>query len=382
MSRKILFVDDDSNLLAAMKRRLRKLFEIEVAVGPEMGLEMIRQQGPFAVVIADMRMPNMDGIEFLRHVKQQSPDTVRMMLTGNADLQTAINAVNEGNIFRFLTKPCAETVLSNAINAGLEQYSLIVAEQELLEKTLMGSIKVLSDVLSLINPVAFSQAARIRNYVRHIIAEINPPNSWQFEVAALLSQVGCVTLPFEILDKVYNQKPLTDDEERMFAAHPATGQRLLGNIPRLESIAQMIAAQQRPYRIFPPHERMNAEAQTIALGAQMLKVALGFDQQLISGLPPQQALFDLRNQPEEYNPELVNTLESFRLTREGHVLRLVRIKELNTHMVADQDIRARNGVLLLARGQEITFPVIQRLRNFYRHTEIVEPVQVLVTREG
>ena len=74
--------------------------------------------GPFAVVVADMRMPGMDGVEFLQHVKEMSPDTVRIMLTGNADMQTAIDAVNKGNIFRFLTKPCPYETMTVAVNAG------------------------------------------------------------------------------------------------------------------------------------------------------------------------------------------------------------------------------------------------------------------------
>ena len=105
MSNKILIVDDDPNLLAAVQRQLRKLYAIETAIGPEEGLKAISEQGPFAVIVSDYRMPVMDGIQFLSRVRQLAPDSVRMMLTGNADLQTAVDAVNEGSIFRLLTKP-------------------------------------------------------------------------------------------------------------------------------------------------------------------------------------------------------------------------------------------------------------------------------------
>lgn len=124
MSEKILFVDDDSNILEAYKRQMRKRFTIETALGGEEGLAVIARNGPFAVVVADMRMPRMDGIEFLMKVKTIAPHTVRMMLTGNADQQTANDAVEKGQVFHYLTKPCNPDVLTKAIDAGLSLYQL------------------------------------------------------------------------------------------------------------------------------------------------------------------------------------------------------------------------------------------------------------------
>src|ERR1022692_2024409 len=112
MSEKILFVDDDPNLLASCERSLRRHFQIETAEGGEAGLAKLASRGPYAVVVADRQMPRMDGIEFLGAVRKRAPDTVRIMLTGNADLEGAIRVVNEGNIFRFLTKPCPPDLLT------------------------------------------------------------------------------------------------------------------------------------------------------------------------------------------------------------------------------------------------------------------------------
>lgn len=112
MSYKILCVDDDSNILQGYKRALRRDFDIFIAEGGLEALSIIEKEGPFAVVVSDMRMPVMDGVQFLSRVRDIAPETVRMMLTGNADQQTAIIAVNEGNIFRFLTKPCPPDVLA------------------------------------------------------------------------------------------------------------------------------------------------------------------------------------------------------------------------------------------------------------------------------
>jgi serine phosphatase RsbU (regulator of sigma subunit) len=132
---KILFVDDDANLLASFRRQLRKQFQIETAIGGSEGLDLVEQNGPYSVIVSDFRMPHMDGIEFLTRVREIEPDTVRIMLTGNADMQAAIQAVNEGNIFRFLTKPCSADVLGESLNTGIEQYQQVTREREYNEKS-------------------------------------------------------------------------------------------------------------------------------------------------------------------------------------------------------------------------------------------------------
>ncbi len=382
MNEKILFVDDDSNLLAGIKRRLRKKFDVAVAVGPEFGLEVINSAGPFAVIVADMRMPGMNGIEFLTEVRANNSDTVRMMLTGNADLQTAIDAVNEGNIFRFLTKPCPQEVMVNALNAGLEQYRLITSERELLEKTLMGSLKMLSEILSLVNPLAFSRATRVRRYVQHIgVRRQSPGNWWQFEVAALLSQIGCVTLTADLLDKVYAMAQLTEEEQKIFESHPTIAHNLLSKIPRLESIALMVANQQKPVYQYPTLKALTDEDREVIFGGQLLKVVLDFDHMVINGLSKQDSLTRLRQHPEIYNADLVAALSSFHMDEVGEIVKMLRVKDLKTGMIADSDIRAQNGLLLVPKGQEITYPVLERLRNFARQIGIVEPVRVIVHQE-
>ncbi len=136
---KILFVDDDQHLLEAVARRLRKQFEIETQLGPEAGLAAIERSPDYAVIFSDMRMPGMDGVQFLARAKELQPDSIRIMLTGYPDVQTAIDAVNHGNIFRFLTKPCAPEVLVGAIEGALEQRRLLRTRVELLETRLRNT---------------------------------------------------------------------------------------------------------------------------------------------------------------------------------------------------------------------------------------------------
>lgn len=131
---KILFVDDEQNILDSFKRNLRKLYTIDTAISGKAGLEILQENAPYAVVVSDMRMPEMDGIEFLTQVKNISPDTVRIMLTGNADMETAIDAVNQGNVYRFLVKPCAPEKLNEVLADALKKYREVVDLKESNEK--------------------------------------------------------------------------------------------------------------------------------------------------------------------------------------------------------------------------------------------------------
>lgn len=247
MPAKILFVDDDLNILDGFRRQFRKILAMQTAPGGLEGLEILAREGPFSVIVSDLRMPRMDGIQFLSRARETAPESVRMLLTGYADLETAIDAVNQGNIFRFLTKPCKSEVLLKAISDGVRQYDLVTAERELLEKTLRGSLKVLSEILQLVNPVAFGRASRITHYARRIGKIMPVDNLWQLETAASLSQIGCVILPEDALKKIYHGQELTEEESQLFSMHPFITSDLLANIPRMQIISEIIAFQEKNF---------------------------------------------------------------------------------------------------------------------------------------
>jgi len=133
---RVLFVDDEPHVLDSLEDALRRTFAVSTAVGGAAGLAALQDDGPFAVVVSDYQMPGMNGAEFLAKARIVAPATVRMLLTGQASVQGAIAAVNDGNIFRFLTKPCPPPDLIRAIEHALEQARLITADRDLLERKL------------------------------------------------------------------------------------------------------------------------------------------------------------------------------------------------------------------------------------------------------
>jgi DNA-binding NtrC family response regulator len=132
---RVLCVDDEPNVLAAIERNLFGEFEVVVAKSGEAGLDAVRWGEKFAVIVSDMRMPGMDGATFLAKAREISPDSVRILLTGQADVQSSIAAINKGAIFRYLCKPCPKDELIATLNDAVRQYRLIRAEKELLATT-------------------------------------------------------------------------------------------------------------------------------------------------------------------------------------------------------------------------------------------------------
>ena len=308
MNKKILFVDDEPAVLEGFKRILHKDL-IDTATSGEEAIALATRNGPYAVVVSDMRMPGMDGVQLLSRLREISPDTVRVILTGYADMQSAIDAVNEGRIFRFLTKPCEARVLKLALNACLMQYRLVTAEQELLENTLMGTIKVLTDVLSLANPAAFGRSKRIAQYVKHMVNVLHLQAPWKYEAAAMLSQLGCVALESEIIEAAYGGKKLLPEEQKRFDAHPALARDLLNNVPRLEGVAWIIG--QQCLGATPPENHLSKE---IRIGAAILRVAVAYDDLRVQGKSEVEALAELRHR-QHLDQRSVEALASFRPCR-------------------------------------------------------------------
>ena len=372
MVEKILFVDDEPAVLQGYQRLLRNEFKVITAVGAPVGLLHIQREGPFAVVVSDKKMPGMDGIEFLLKVRSAAPDTVRIMLTGQTDLQTAMDAVNEGCIFRFLTKPCDKETLSKTLADALAQYRLVCTEKQLLEETVRGSIYVLTEVLNVVSPAAFSRAARIRRYVQHVVTSLSLENGWKYEVAAMMSQLGCITLDPDTIEAAYSGSELSPEGRARYMNHPKVAEELLKNVPRLEAIAWMIAHQNQPLPV--TWNGSDREMADMRLGAQILRAALTFDLLLRKGHSRTEVAHYLTQKG--VDTKIIMAMVELEPEAACRGTRTVPIATLPLGMVLEEEIRNQEGVLMVAKGQEITSPVLIRLKNLAAQGEIAEEVVV------
>ena len=373
MTERILLVDDEPNVLQSMQRQLRKRFRIITAQSGDEALTALKDKGPFAVIVSDMRMPGMDGIQLLCRVKDSFPDTVRIMLTGNADQETASEAVNAGQIFRFLTKPCSTAVLATSLSLAVRQHNLLTAEKELLSKTVKGSITVMAELLSLANATAFSSGYRIKPMVKHIAKDLELPSLWQYEVAALMSQIGCITLPGDVLHKLHAGIPLSEEEQQMYENHPKVGSKLIRKIPRLEKVAAMIEYQLHPYEGSEKEKPLEEE---VYLGAELLKASIDYDLLRQQDHAHKQAVKQMRKKTGTYNPEILHLLEKHKPPEVHSTVKNLSFKDVLPGMIAVEDVFAKYCAMLIPKGQEITWPVIQSLTNFEKQIGIVEPIRV------
>lgn len=372
MNHRILFVDDEPNILSAIKRLMRGKYDVATAASAEEAHGMLDDAEPYAVVVSDLRMPGTDGIEFLEQVRTICPESVRVMLTGQADLQAAMEAINCSQIFRFITKPVAPDSLREALDAAAEQHRLIVAERELLEQTLTGSVRALTDVLELVNPVAFGRSTSIRAHVTHAARALGAESLWEYELAAMLSHVGCVALPAELVERVLAGQEVDEAEASMFRSHPRVAEGLLEGIPRLETVAKIVASQ------LYGDELLDKADPRVALGARLIRLASIYEGHIRQGLPAARALEYLKSACPESNGRLAEAFRGICRSRDQMVVRTVSLAELKIGMLLDEDVLANNGLLIMTSGQEVTSALLERLRNFARGIGISEPIRVRI----
>ncbi|NPV89654.1 MAG: response regulator [Firmicutes bacterium] len=377
MKDKILIVDDDYNILAAYKRSTHGIFDVTTARDGAEGIKLIRDQGPFSVVVSDFRMPEMNGIQFLSQVREIAPDTTRIMLTGQADLNVAIDAVNEGSIFRFLTKPCATDKFIGAINAAIKQYRLVIAERELLEKTLKGSVKLLIDMLAFINPSLYGRASRISSLAKNLAVSLNLEKPWEIELIALLSQIGCLTIPQEIINKKFKGKTLSYEESKMYLSHPEMGKRLIKNIPRLEEIADAIEYQLKNFD-GSGMSKDNLKGKDIPYPSRILRVAIGFLELEERGVQSSHVIEFMRSDKGWYDPEILTALEVEILSSQrGYRITAIDWRLIETGMILADDLKDKNGTIILPKGSEITDAQRASLLNYARFGTITEPIKIM-----
>ena len=374
VNKKVLLVDDEPAVLEALRRLLSSVTTVEIAKNGVEGLSLIEKAGPFAVVISDMGMPGMNGVEFLDRVRQLAPDSVRIILTGQAELESTIAAVNFGRIFRFLTKPCRKDELMAALESGLEQYSLVIAQRELLEKTLHGTVEVLTEILGLTNPLAQKRAARMTRYAEEICAGLAFPMPWQLRIALMLSQIGCITLPEQVLASVHTGE-LSDESSAIYRSHPALAGKLLGGIPRLEPVAEIVAAQHEPLELAGQPEDFN-EWDVRVFGAMILKICGDLDDAVNAGLSSEQAFRMITEALPRLPPSLLRVLRTLKHGAAKAERSLLKVPQLQIGMVLDEDVMSSNGMRLVPKGQEVTRSIMLRLQSFADGVGVTQPFWV------
>lgn len=339
---RVLLVDDEPQVLDGLARVLRQGFDPLTATSGAAGLEILKADPEIAVVMSDMRMPLMDGAAFLAQARLILPDAVRVLLTGQADVESAIAAVNEGSIFRFLKKPCPPDAIRAALTAANEQRRLVLAERELLERTLRGAVQALSETLALAAPTVFGSCTRVKRMASEVASKLGLEMLWPLEIAAMMCHIGVIALPPSLWERRAHRALMSAPDRAMLDRVPVLTEQLLAPIPRLERVVEII------------HHALGPSSAN-DLAANVLRAVLDYEEH--------ESLDPLRAAPDRHRPEVLDALaEVLGLSRGGGAE--VAIADLCEGMVLAEDVRTPAGTLVVARGHTITAGLAERLRNF------------------
>ncbi len=409
----LLFVDDEPGILSSLRRLFRPHgYRILVAESGALGLAEL-EKTPVDLVISDMRMPEMDGATFLKAVRQRWPDTVRILLTGYADVTSTVAAINEGEIYRYVSKPWDDTEIVNTVREALERYRLKqenlrltaltqsqneelkglnasleqkVAERtaELrqalsfveqshgeLKKSFLTSVQVFAGLIELRSGPAGSRLAghgrRVADMARNLAQRLGMGDVevQNIMLAGLLHDVGKMGLPDDLLGKAFNT--LSQDQRALVMKHPVIGQNILIAIDKFKDAAILVRHHHESFDGNGYPDRLAGIS--IPQGSRILAVVNDYDSLQIGTLVqrplrPEEALaFIADNRGKRYDPATVDAfLKLISETRKSGPTELpLRTMHLKPGMVVSRDLPHRDGYLLLAKGSVLTGDIIGQL---------------------
>ena len=410
----VLFVDDEANILASLKRLFRPQgYRIFIAVSGAAGLEIMAKE-KVDLVVSDMRMPEMNGAQFLEQARQKWPDAVRILLTGYADIGSTIDAINKGQIYRYLSKPWEDNDIIIAVRQALERRALehekarlealtlrqneelkelnasledrvrarteelrqtmgfLEVAHEKLKKGFMASIRAFSNLIEMRGGGVLSgQARRVGENARNLAQRLKMPDNeiQDLVFATLLKDLGKMSLPDALLAKPLST--LEDSEMALITKHPIRGQAALMSLEQLESAAKIIRHQHEHFSGGGYPDRLSGF--DIPLGARILAVANDYEALQIGMFQPKRftqaeaIAFLAVNRGKRYDPAVVDAfvelLNAIPVQQDKTVQRLY-ISQLRSGMTIARDLFAQDGILLLMRGKALDERLIDMLRSY------------------
>ena len=369
---RVLCVDDEPAVLEGLELSLRRHYEVDTATTGEQALQLLRT-GDYAILISDMRMPGVDGAALLAQTRQRYPEVVRVLLTGYADVNAAAAAINDGQIFRFLIKPCPPATVQRAIGDAAEHHRLLTAERSLLERTLRGAVQALTEVLSLTDPEAYGRAAQVQKLAVAMAKQLDLQPIWALELAAMLAPLGRISLPPELLQRLALGEHIGRQSDLdALAAVPEVTQRLLAPIPRLEPVRDILREAEGGGAVIARAFAVKPRARL----APVLRLATRFVELQAAGDTTAVALAELRARGGE--PDLIAAIETIK-GEQGQAIEVhtLAVRQLRVGMTLCDDLLTHSGQRLVPGGFEINASFVERIRNL-RPDALRGPVRVML----
>lgn len=372
-TRRVLCVDDDERVLEGISRTISSDFELITCAAPLRALNLLDTTPSFAVLVSDLRMPGLDGIGLLDRARTVAPETVRVLLTGQAELADAVAAVNRGGLFRFLMKPCAPEQLDRTLREACEQHELIVAERELREDTLRGCLRAMAAALGAAAPAAFGRAERVARLAAHVARAIGCPDAWHVEAGVLLSAAATAALPAEVAARVNSGDALSALDRAMVTRLPAVLDDALRDIPRIADVRA--AAAFTLGGIGAPRARA-AERGAAPDALAALQAVIDLDVLRARGFTDEVALRMLISR-NVHGADVVAALQAYFDERATRPVRAIgRTDDLLVGTELEEDVVDVDGTLVASRGQILSTGVSERVHNHAAMRQLRMPLRV------
>jgi len=325
------------------------------------------------LILLDINMPEMNGFEVCKRLKaDEKLATIPVLfLSALSETRNKVNAFRSGGV-DYITKPFQLEEVRARVETHLQLQRARQVERELLERTLNRAVKALADLAHLMSPTLTERSAALRSMVLHAAAELRLPDPWQYELAAMLCLIGCITLPSDAFAHAYVGENASPEELQMYRAHPAVGFQLLSQIPRLENVAEMIRLQQIDTLDW-------TQDNAAERGALLLRTAQELDRRTLRGIPFQAACDQLRGIPGKSAAPLLDALKDYSPSRVQFEVKHLMVSNLLPGMILEDDVVTEDGSLnVISKGTTLTVTLVERVRNFSRTRGVREPVQVRV----
>ncbi|WP_411823419.1 response regulator [Leptospira sp. 'Mane'] len=372
---KVLIVDDSEDNRLILEELTKSLGFESVLANNGKEAQALLEADSFTVILLDINMPEMNGIELLKWIKGQPKlqEIPVLMVSAIEETEEIVNCLKLG-ADDFIHKPFEVEILKARLNSALSKFRAKLSEKELLEKTFIGSVKLLSNVLTAVSPRLFGKAARIQRIARHLCEALEYGDIWEIEIASLFSLVGTITLPPDTLEKIINGRPLAGDESTNFQSHPIMGHKLLSSIPRLEKIAEIILYQN--WNLDGTAGSMKIPREKIPFGSRILRAAIEFEHIQNKSNNPMEFAQTLKTRTGNFEPILISAMEKTMYTEYSKDVKQVKVDEVRVGMVFAEDVFTTGDAKIIGQWQEVSQGFLERIRMIHAKVGVKEPILI------
>lgn len=375
----ILVVDSDGKALAAAQRRLRKSFETHIALGPRIGLQRLAEDGPYAVVVAEFSMADMDGIEFLSRVRASWPQTTRILVSRTSmGVSELLRVVNEAKAYHLLPASCDDQTLSNVVGEGMRLHETLWTSANDMQETCAVFAKAVHEIVCWVRGDVRDILSPMLPVLRGLCTSLKDPEPVMTETAFLVSVIGLIALPQEVLNRIVGGGELTGEDSMLFAGHPAHAVELIRHLPKLRQVAEIL----RGYSDFlhltlMPAPDAPTEMPPMPMGSAILALVMEYRLALYEKLDAVAFLARARSRG-LHNSQCLKAMEA-ELGKLDQGETALTLDQLQPGMVLSQAVtgkREDETMELVPAGYELSRTTILFLRQSARHGQVTEPVMV------